>query len=73
MGIPPALERGANRLDAPTRAHYGTAFLLPRDFPAHKDFPGAYTIEINLSLQLLPDRSSQVEYSMWPSVLGTKV
>ena len=49
MGIPPAIEHGANRVDAPSRAHYGTtqpSTRLLRDFSRPR-----------FALQGAPDRS----------------
>lgn len=77
MGIPPAIEHGANRVDAPSRAHYGTTQPSTLDssetFPAH-DLPSRVPTLIDLTSSLPPlphDRSAQVECSTWHSALGT--
>lgn len=85
MGIPPAIEHGANRVDAPSRAHYGTTQPSTRlwlryrtvnsseTFPAH-DLPSRVPTLIDLTSSLPPhppDRSAQVECSTWHSALGT--
>lgn len=58
MGIPPAIEHGANRVDAPSRAHYGTtqpSIDSSETFPAH-DLPSSSRVPtlIDLTSSLPP-------------------